>query len=154
MAQGQICAILATMKRLNIFIASYPYRSGAVQTSVGQPPSRVLGSCAYSTARSPMRSHSNRCHSAMGATCSGKTTVSRACLVIKTRSLLRVPPPRKWFGPTGRNGLDSCTADVKLANEFILDGKAVTLIDTPGFGDTTKSDMEIFKTVAAFLTTK
>ena len=50
-------------------------------------------------------------------------------------------------------GLESCTADVKLANEFILDGNAVTLIDTPGFDDTSKSDTDILKIIAAFLAT-
>ena len=50
-------------------------------------------------------------------------------------------------------GLESCTAEVKLANEFTLDGKGVILIDTPGFDDTTKSDTEILKLIAAFLAT-
>ena len=50
-------------------------------------------------------------------------------------------------------GVDSCTVDVKLANEFILDGIPVTLIDTPGFDDTSKSDTEILKIIAAFLAT-
>ena len=50
-------------------------------------------------------------------------------------------------------GLESCTAEVQLANEFILDEKAVTLIDTPGFDDTTKSDTDILEIIAAFLAT-
>ena len=48
-------------------------------------------------------------------------------------------------------GLESCTAEVKLANEFSLNGRPVTLIDTPGFDDTSKSDTEILKVIAAFL---
>ena len=42
-------------------------------------------------------------------------------------------------------------AEVELADEFTLDGKVVTLIDTPGFDDTTKSDTEILNIIAAFL---
>jgi len=49
--------------------------------------------------------------------------------------------------------LESCTPEVQLANEFALDGRQVVLIDTPGFDDTTKSDTEILKNIAAFLAT-
>jgi len=52
----------------------------------------------------------------------------------------------------GRN-LKSCTAEVQLADEFILDGQPVILIDTPGFDDTNKSDTDILKLIAAFLAT-
>ena len=48
-------------------------------------------------------------------------------------------------------GLESCTTEVQLANELTLDGRTVILIDTPGFDDTTKSDAEVLKIVAAFL---
>ena len=49
--------------------------------------------------------------------------------------------------------LESCTAEVQLANEFALDGRKVTLIDTPGFDDTSKSDTDVLKMIAAFLAT-
>jgi len=49
--------------------------------------------------------------------------------------------------------LESCTTDVQLANEFILDGRTVELIDTPGFDDTSKSDADVLEMVAAFLAT-
>ena len=49
--------------------------------------------------------------------------------------------------------LESCTSEVQLANEFTLDGRRVALIDTPGFDDTTKSDTQILKNIAAFLAT-
>ena len=45
----------------------------------------------------------------------------------------------------------SCTAEIQIADEFILDGRMVTLIDTPGFDYTTKSDTEILKMIAFFL---
>ena len=48
-------------------------------------------------------------------------------------------------------GLESCTAEVQLAEELTLDERVVTLIDTPGFDDTSKSDTEILKMIAIFL---
>lgn len=49
--------------------------------------------------------------------------------------------------------LESCTAEVQLADEFTLDEKRILLIDTPGFDDTSKSDTEVLKMIAAFLAT-
>jgi hypothetical protein len=50
-------------------------------------------------------------------------------------------------------GLESCTAEVQLADRFVLDGRKVILIDTPGFDDTLRSDTEVLKMIAAFLAT-
>ncbi|KAJ2928361.1 hypothetical protein H1R20_g8715, partial [Candolleomyces eurysporus] len=50
------------------------------------------------------------------------------------------------------SGLRSCTNVVQVAPPFMLDGRSVTLIDTPGFDDTTKSDTEILRMIALFLT--
>ncbi|KAF9004032.1 P-loop containing nucleoside triphosphate hydrolase protein [Cyathus striatus] len=74
----------------------------------------------------------------MGATGSGKTTF----INLVSGSTLRV----------GR-GLKSCTSSVQVANPFELDGRNITLIDTPGFDDTTKSDTDILRMIAAFLAT-
>ncbi|KAK7033306.1 GTP-binding protein A [Favolaschia claudopus] len=52
----------------------------------------------------------------------------------------------------GRN-LVSCTSVVQVEPPFLLDGRAVTLIDTPGFDDTNRSDADILKQIAAFLAT-
>jgi hypothetical protein len=49
--------------------------------------------------------------------------------------------------------LESCTAQVQLADEFTLDRRPIILIDTPGFDDTNKSDTDILKLIAAFLAT-
>ena len=49
--------------------------------------------------------------------------------------------------------LTSCTSDVQLARPFELDGRMITLIDTPGFDDTNKSDTDILKLIALFLST-
>ena len=49
--------------------------------------------------------------------------------------------------------MKSCTAEVQLADEFIIDGRRVVLIDTPGFDDTNVSDAEILRMIAAFLAT-
>jgi len=48
--------------------------------------------------------------------------------------------------------LELCTPEVQLAGEFTLDGRRMVLIDTPGFDDTTRSDTDILKNIAAFLT--
>ena len=49
--------------------------------------------------------------------------------------------------------LESCTAEVQLSDMFTLDGRRVLLIDTPGFDDTSKSDTDVLKMIAAFLAT-
>ena len=49
--------------------------------------------------------------------------------------------------------LEACTAEVQAADEFIFEGREVTLIDTPGFDDTSKSDTEILRMIALFLAT-
>jgi hypothetical protein len=36
-------------------------------------------------------------------------------------------------------GLNSCTYEVQVAPPFKLDGRSITLVDTPGFDDTEKS---------------
>ncbi|KAK7436975.1 hypothetical protein VKT23_018790 [Stygiomarasmius scandens] len=74
----------------------------------------------------------------MGATGSGKTTFINSI----SGSNLRI-------GKT----LHSCTTTVQLSQQFELDGRQVTLIDTPGFDDTTKSDADILNMIAAFLAT-
>ncbi|KAK7032289.1 hypothetical protein VNI00_013248 [Paramarasmius palmivorus] len=74
----------------------------------------------------------------MGATGSGKTTFINAA----SGGSLRV----------GR-GLQSCTSSVQLSPPFELQGRQITLIDTPGFDDTNKSDADILKMIAAFLAT-
>ena len=47
--------------------------------------------------------------------------------------------------------LESCTSEIQESGEFILDGRRVVLIDTPGFDDTHQSDTGVFKSIAAFL---
>ncbi|KAF7374719.1 hypothetical protein MSAN_00357200 [Mycena sanguinolenta] len=46
--------------------------------------------------------------------------------------------------------LQSCTNTIQVALPFELDGHSVTLIDTPGFDDTTGSDTDILTQIAAF----
>ena len=55
--------------------------------------------------------------------------------------------------PQNGMGLESSTTGVKLADEFILDGRTVALLDTPGFYDTSGSDADILTMIAAFLAT-
>jgi len=47
--------------------------------------------------------------------------------------------------------LESCTSSVQESGEFLLDGRRVVLIDTPGFDDTYQSDTDVLKSIAAFL---
>jgi hypothetical protein len=51
------------------------------------------------------------------------------------------------------DGLESCTSVVQPGKPFILDGRRVVLIDTPGFDDTTRSDVDVLNTIALFLAT-
>lgn len=53
--------------------------------------------------------------------------------------------------PVG-SGLESCTTKVQASNPFVLDGKTITLIDTPGFDDTFKTETEVLELIADFLT--
>ncbi|KAI0766712.1 hypothetical protein BC629DRAFT_1737431 [Irpex lacteus] len=48
-------------------------------------------------------------------------------------------------------GLESCTSEVQAADSFLLDGRVVTLIDSPGFDDTHRSEAEILREVTGFL---
>ncbi|KIK46994.1 hypothetical protein CY34DRAFT_35664, partial [Suillus luteus UH-Slu-Lm8-n1] len=72
----------------------------------------------------------------MGATGSGKSTfINKA-----SESNL----------PVG-HGLESCTNEVRTSRPFVVNGRVVTLIDTPGFDDTTRSDTDILAMIAAYL---
>ena len=92
----------------------------------------------------------------MGATGSGKSTVSRVYSPIMARSSSTCPQFINLASSSNlRVGmkLGSCTAEVQLADEFTLDERRVILIDTPGFDDTSKSDTDVLKMIAAFLAT-
>jgi DNA segregation ATPase FtsK/SpoIIIE-like protein len=72
----------------------------------------------------------------MGATGSGKSTfINKA-----SGSNLLV----------GRS-LESCTREVQTSLPFVVSGRIVTLIDTPGFDDTDRSDTAILNMIAAYL---
>ena len=48
---------------------------------------------------------------------------------------------------------EPCTTEAQLSDEFILDGRTVTLIDTPGFDDDSTTDTDILETIVRFLAT-
>ncbi|THH21432.1 hypothetical protein EUX98_g8387 [Antrodiella citrinella] len=48
-------------------------------------------------------------------------------------------------------GLESCTSNVETSTSLVLNGRLVTLIDTPGFDDTIKGEAEILRLIADFL---
>ena len=49
-----------------------------------------------------------------------------------------------------KDDLISCTTKIQAA-ECNLDGKRVVLVDTPGFNDTTQSDVSILQMIALYL---
>jgi hypothetical protein len=49
------------------------------------------------------------------------------------------------------NGLRSCTSEVQVSPQFLVDGHPVILIDTPGFNDTVTEDSSVLKDISAFL---
>ncbi|KAF8650077.1 hypothetical protein AX16_005420 [Volvariella volvacea WC 439] len=49
------------------------------------------------------------------------------------------------------DSLHSCTSKVQISRSFELDGRIVTLIDTPGFDDSSKSDAEVLTMISTFL---
>ncbi|KAJ2926163.1 hypothetical protein H1R20_g10947, partial [Candolleomyces eurysporus] len=76
----------------------------------------------------------------MGATGSGKTTL-QPIQFINTVS-------GSQFETS--DGLYSCTSSIQ-STVFTLDGRIVTLIDTPGFDDTTRSEAEVLRMITQFL---
>ena len=90
--------------------------------------------------------------SVMGTAGSGKSTVCRtaSCRVLTVKrsqfinlvsgSNLRVS-----------NHLASCTEEVTESNDFELGGRTVRLLDTPGFDDTDRSEVETLKKIATSL---
>jgi predicted GTPase len=48
-------------------------------------------------------------------------------------------------------GLDSCTSELQVSEQFELDGRSVKLIDTPGFDDSALSDVDVLEMIATFL---
>jgi len=49
--------------------------------------------------------------------------------------------------------LESCTNAVQSGRPFDLGGRRVVLVDTPGFDDTVRSDVDVLNMIAAFLAT-
>jgi hypothetical protein len=49
------------------------------------------------------------------------------------------------------NTLRSCTWEVNFSNPLLIDGHPIILLDTPGFNDTEKGDIEILTDIAGFL---
>ena len=92
----------------------------------------------------------------MGATGSGKSSVrirnARSVHILICRLIQFIGVASGSQLPVGM-GLESCTAEVQLSNEFIVDGRRVILIDTPGFDDTNISDAETLNRIAVFLAT-
>ncbi|KAK1222151.1 hypothetical protein PQX77_015013 [Marasmius sp. AFHP31] len=115
-----------SLPRLNIFTD----RAASSKVKSWQPdPLRGRGSAAAKSLKDTLIL-------VMGPTGSGKTTfINKA-----SGGTLRVG-----------EGLYSCTDLVQESPLFELEGRRVKIFDTPGFDDTTKSDVEIFQMIAYFL---
>ncbi|KAF9075409.1 P-loop containing nucleoside triphosphate hydrolase protein [Rhodocollybia butyracea] len=123
---------------------SYSY-SGSVDDTNDQsdyPRSQLrLGSILPAAVSQQMMMSSMRRENAaliavMGSTGSGKTTfINKACDA----------------GMEVGNNLESCTQTVQVSHAFKLGNRTVHLIDTPGFDDTNRSNAEILKEIALYL---
>ncbi|PVF93006.1 hypothetical protein CPB86DRAFT_687764, partial [Serendipita vermifera] len=48
-------------------------------------------------------------------------------------------------------GLRSCTTKVEATKPFLVNGRQVVLLDTPGFNDTSKGDIDILEEIADYM---
>lgn len=48
-------------------------------------------------------------------------------------------------------GLESCTSEIEVSSSLVLNGRPITLIDTPGFDDTTRNEAEILGLIADYM---
>ncbi|KAF9223438.1 hypothetical protein BS17DRAFT_781854 [Gyrodon lividus] len=93
----------------------------------------------------------------MGSTGSGKTTVCR--LVDFDDAEFAHKGNYQFINlASGSNlragsGLESCTNEVQTSLPFNVGGQPVILIDTPGFDDTTLTDTDVLRIIAAYLVT-
>ncbi|CAA7260918.1 unnamed protein product [Cyclocybe aegerita] len=128
--------------RYNMGITTpHPDNIGLSAERAQEGKERLMSTWTQSTtanAQSLIEDDSDVAIAVMGATGSGKTTF----INLASGSNLRI----------GR-GLISCTNVVQVAEAFELGGRTVTLIDTPGFDDTTKSDADILRMIGLFLAT-
>jgi hypothetical protein len=92
---------------------------------------------------------SNRKREDNGEPCGMRTTATHEKLISRWQFINLASGSNLRVG----GGLESCTSSVNTAQAFKLDGRSVTLIDTPGFDDTSKSDSDILRMIAAFLAT-
>lgn len=94
-------------------------------------------------------------HRVMGMVGSGKTSVSQVTSTLLSRLIACIHQFVNLASGSALkvgDNLRSCTADTQASKSFQLDGRQISLIDTPGFDDTTKSDFDVLNVIAAFLT--
>ncbi|KAF5372401.1 hypothetical protein D9757_011614 [Collybiopsis confluens] len=98
----------------------------------------------------------------MGGTGTGKTTVRRLYVSSKSKVLTYfniLLLLRQFTNLVGGanflvgNGLESCTSQIQ-SHKFSFEGRDVTIIDVPGFDDSSKSDIDILKIITEFLATE
>ena len=127
-----------------------------VRVRTSQPLPHPSRSRAYPQPILLLKRFPNRCHRVIGATGSGKSSVSGVCLATITGDSSGCLQFIKLVSGSdlqvGTN-VAATTVEVQLADGFILEGRTVILIDTPGFDDTSWSDTDILRRIATFLAT-
>ncbi|KAL4256708.1 hypothetical protein AB1N83_011719 [Pleurotus pulmonarius] len=91
----------------------------------------------------------------MGMVGSGKTSVGQVTSTLLSQLITCVHQFVNLASASALkvgDNLRSCTTDTQVSKSFQLDGRQISLIDTPGFDDTTKSDFDVLNVIAAFLT--
>lgn len=94
----------------------------------------------------------------MGPTGSGKSNARVISLEFKIRNLTRLKlidtlTPAPQSTRRASNGLCSYTRDVRAVRvlHHVEFGDRLVLVDTPGFDDTERSDMEVLRLIADWL---
>lgn len=94
--------------------------------------------------------------SLVGLTGAGKSTLRHVLLAIFFRTVLTssqfIEYATQQVGQTIGHELQPGTSDIRAVRcNHPKDGKPVVFVDTPGFGDTFKSNIEILSLVASWL---
>ena len=106
-----------------------PPRSGPVQDAQGQPGHRVVSRC-----REELR----------------RGSCTYGPLLLKSTNALQFVNRLTTSSLPVVDELESCTSEVQVSEEFMLDGRRVALIDTRRFDDTNRNDADVLRSITVF----